>query len=362
MFFNATKTKYMVVTNRRYPPNQTTLKLNNTDLERVTSLKQLGLLFDERMTWQPHIEQLILKSNKKIGLIWQISNQFPRSCAETIYTSYIRPILDYACICYDNCSVNLNQRLEVVQRKAALACTRAIRRTPTKDLLAELGWSTLETRRKYFRLVQLHRIKNNLTPPYLRTLLPPLMGQHANRPTQYRHNYTAPRSNRRIYHSSFIPRTTRDWNDLDERLKELPTSNSFKHNLKKNLVPTKMQLYSRSRGRNAVNHTRMRIGLSGLRQQLNGFGIIDNPYCEYCAGTLETVTHYLMSCPLYVGHRAVMLEGVRAAVETCGITLDLTDYRLLVGILLRGNITYTNQVNMDIFKFVQEFIGNSRRF
>ena len=131
------------------------------------------------MTWEAHINHISTTANKKIGLIWKVSLQFPRTCAETIYTNYVRPVLDYGCAVYDNCSRHLTNKLEGVQRNAAVACTRAFRRTPTSSLLTELGWCSLEVRRKYFRLITLYKMIHNRTPGYLRSLLPPRQGQYA---------------------------------------------------------------------------------------------------------------------------------------------------------------------------------------
>ena len=177
MSFNATNTKYMVISNRQnrniYPPVQ----LNNTTLEQVNCFKRLGMYLDDRMTWETHINHIASVANRKIGIIWKINQQYPRKCSETFYTSYVRPILDYGCSVYDKCSRHLVDKPEAVQINAAIACTRAFRRTPSTGLLSELGWSTLEIRQKYFRLLTLYMIKSNHSPGYVRTLLPPMMGQ-----------------------------------------------------------------------------------------------------------------------------------------------------------------------------------------
>ena len=239
MSFNASKTKHMVVTNRYVPLDYAPLQLNSVLLEKVTHFKQLGVYFDEKMTWEAHINHISTIANKKIGLIWKVSLQFPRKCAETIYTNYVRPVLDYGCAVYDNCSRYLTNKLEGVQRNAAVACTRAFRRTPTSSLLTELGWCSLEVRHKYFRLITLYKMIHNRTPSYLRSLLPPRQGQYANRPTRFEHNFCAPRTRGQMYHQSFIPRTVREWNILDEAQKQIPTTSSFKANLKKKTVPNK---------------------------------------------------------------------------------------------------------------------------
>ena len=142
---------------------------------------------------------------------------------KTIYASYVRPILDYGCVIYNKCSRLLADRLESVQRNAALACTRAFRRTPTTALLAELGWPTLETRRQYFRLVMLYKMKNSNTPDYLQSILPPLQGQYANRPGRHAHTFTAPRTRGQKHHQSLVPPTIRQWNALDDDMRNLPS-------------------------------------------------------------------------------------------------------------------------------------------
>ena len=135
-----------------------TPRLSNIEPEKVQSYPQLGLTLDDSMNWEAHITKLISKANRKIGLIWKISGHLPRICAENMYNYCIRPVLDYGSTIYDNCSKHLREKLEDTQRRAGIACTRAFCRTPTKVLLSELGWSTLETRRSYLRLLQMYKI------------------------------------------------------------------------------------------------------------------------------------------------------------------------------------------------------------
>ena len=48
----------------------------------------------------------------------------------------------------------------------------------TKKLLTELGWDTLQERRRKHKLIILYKIVNSLTPNYLSDLLPPLVGDN----------------------------------------------------------------------------------------------------------------------------------------------------------------------------------------
>ena len=141
-------------------------------MERVQTYPQLGLHFNQHMSWSNHIDEQISKAGKKIGLIWKLSCSIPRFAVENIYTAYIRPQIEYANVVYANCTKEQSTRLEALQRRAAIACTRAYNRTPTKRILDELGWPTLECRRNYSSLVQLYKIRHGLTPRYLHSILP----------------------------------------------------------------------------------------------------------------------------------------------------------------------------------------------
>ena len=114
-----------------------------------------------------HIDNIISKAKKKIGLIWRLSNHVPRFAVENIYTTYIRPQLEYCVVIYNYCTKETSTRLESCQRRAAIACTRAYRRTNTITLLEELGWDKLETRRTYLCHILMYKLTNALVPEYM---------------------------------------------------------------------------------------------------------------------------------------------------------------------------------------------------
>ena len=45
------------------------LLLNNTTLERVNSMKNLGVILDENINWNRHIELVENKISKNIGIL-----------------------------------------------------------------------------------------------------------------------------------------------------------------------------------------------------------------------------------------------------------------------------------------------------
>ena len=71
-----------------------------------------------------------------------------------LYKSLVLPLLEYGSVLFDNCTLYLKQRLENFQTQTAVVCTCTcvFRNTSYNRLLEELGWNTLDERRKLTRL------------------------------------------------------------------------------------------------------------------------------------------------------------------------------------------------------------------
>ena len=51
---------------------------NNIQVERVSHLKQLGILLDEKLSFKQHIDDAILKINRGISVIKKLRHSLPR--------------------------------------------------------------------------------------------------------------------------------------------------------------------------------------------------------------------------------------------------------------------------------------------
>ena len=110
--------------------------------------KHLALLLDKRLVFDRHIEEMILRANKGIGLITRLRRYLPRNSLLTIYKAFIRPHLDYGDVIYD-CpgDISFMQKLESVQYNASLAMTGCFRGTSRYKLYSELDLESLADKR-----------------------------------------------------------------------------------------------------------------------------------------------------------------------------------------------------------------------
>ena len=65
------------------------LILNNTTLERVNSIKFLGVILDENINWHKHIELVENKISKNIGILYGALLYLDKESLESIHFSFI---------------------------------------------------------------------------------------------------------------------------------------------------------------------------------------------------------------------------------------------------------------------------------
>ena len=362
--FNASKTVYMVISKKTNRVNYPSLKLSDTTLKEVSNFKHLGLTLTNTMSWNEHIKTITCKANKRITVLKRIQRLVPRHVLETLFTSMIRPVLEYGDVIFDCCTLEQEKLIEKVQRDAAIACTGAYRRTHHEDLLEELSWAPLKTRRHVHRLVVSYKMKNNLVPPYLANLFPQPISNTA--PYSFRNpGKLAHQKCRTTYYlKSFLPATVRDWNNHPEQICNAVSLASFKSQTFKLLYPNKNKLFSLSQGTGSIHQARMRMNLSGLNFHRFQYHLITFKNCALCGYIKEDSLHFLLYCPCFHEHRKVMLKEITDILAPgCYFTLLLDlDSKYLLSILLKGSTNLDHNNNSEIFSSVQKYIISTGRF
>ena len=100
---------------------------NNLAVASCETHKHLCLLLDNRLVFDRHVEEMILRANKGIGLITRLRRYLPRNSLLTIYKAFIRLHLDYGDVVYDYPgNASFMQKLESVLFNASLTITTYI--------------------------------------------------------------------------------------------------------------------------------------------------------------------------------------------------------------------------------------------
>ena len=104
VLFNALKTEVMNITKKRtrlfHPP----LFMGDTQNKEVVQHKHLGLIIND-FSWNNLVEMLQDKAFKRLGALRKHKFNLDRRSLNKLYTTFIRPLLEYADIIWDNCSI-----------------------------------------------------------------------------------------------------------------------------------------------------------------------------------------------------------------------------------------------------------------
>lgn len=270
-----------------------------------------------------------------------------RRSLQTIYFSFIRPLLEYADVVWDNCTQYEVNDLEKIQNEAARIVSGATKLVSINSLLLETGWETLSSRRRKHKLQLFFKMQNDLSPDYLSTLVPPTVGSTSAYPLRNSTNLHTVRAKSQLYYNSFLPSVIRDWNELPEEIRSSPSLSVFKHKLNRDLkMPPKFYFTGKRLGQ--IYHARLRTNCSSLNQHLFSKNLIDNPLC--ICGSVEDTHHYLLTCNCFSNLRQELLNQVSTI---CRPTLN---------VLLFGNDGLSMEQNKTIFLAVQNYLLKTKRF
>ena len=81
-------------------------------IKNVDSHKHLGLTFFTDGSWNLHITGVISKASSRLNMLRKLKFKVDRKTLEIMYFSYVRPILEYADVVWDNCFEYLKDELE----------------------------------------------------------------------------------------------------------------------------------------------------------------------------------------------------------------------------------------------------------
>lgn len=237
MIPNTKKTKHLLIgsVQRLSQSNETTMEIyiDNIKLEEAAGEKLLGVVIDSNLSWNLHIDCLIKKLNSRICLLKRAKVYLTFACRKMLYNALIKPILEYCCTVWGNCTVGNLQRVLRLQKRCARLIFDADTHENSVKLFNKLHWLPIDDIIRIRKLYLLHKINQGHCPAYFNKYIEHISNTHNyNTRSASNNNITTPACKRnsglRTFHSS----ACRLWNALDPEPKTLSHTN-FKNYLVK---------------------------------------------------------------------------------------------------------------------------------
>ena len=110
--FNPAKSESILFSRKLNRPFHPPLIMNQQVINEETSHKHLGLIFSSDCNWHEHIDYVKTKAWSRINVMRKLKFQLDRKSLETINFSFIRPLLEYASVVWNNCTQYESNELE----------------------------------------------------------------------------------------------------------------------------------------------------------------------------------------------------------------------------------------------------------
>ncbi|KAJ4430889.1 hypothetical protein ANN_19480 [Periplaneta americana] len=149
--FSTNKSECILFSKRNTPHIQPELYLNNNKLPIVNTIKFLGIIFDRKLTWAPHLAALKEDCMRRISFLKTLAARNWGADYKVLICSYrilIRSKLDYGCIVYNSAKPSSLQKLNVIQNSALRIALGTFRTSPIASLQIEADELPLDIRRK----------------------------------------------------------------------------------------------------------------------------------------------------------------------------------------------------------------------
>ena len=160
-FLTVSNSKCSVISfTRKLQPIIWPYTIGNQPLERVTVVKDLGVLLDVKLNFSSQCNSALTKANRSLGFMFRITSEFrDLDCLRALYYAIVRSHLETAVVAWCPYTDEWITRIESVQRKFTRFALRFQSwpnpvDSPTYEQRCQrLGMVTLSQRRTYLRAV-----------------------------------------------------------------------------------------------------------------------------------------------------------------------------------------------------------------
>ena len=237
LLVNTSKTVVMVFHHDNRPPTrQPCITLDGVQLAVVMKHRHLGVDIEHDFGWSSHVSAVLNKASSRLHMFHRLKSSLNRPALKYLYTTYIRPIIEYASIAVTPLPVYLQDRIERFQRKAARICLNLPLFTPVNhsSILHSLELPTAESRRKLKLVLFAHAIYFEYAPQHILDL----NVQHASTSYALRHKRTfnIPICRTDRHTSSPVNFALHLYNQLPTDVRLVPQKSAFKHQVKSLLL------------------------------------------------------------------------------------------------------------------------------
>ena len=227
---NLDKTTYVIFGNKKF--DDIKIYFRDVEIKRQFETKFLGVILQANLKWSTHINIVLSKTSKCLGIMSKIRHLIPQHLTKMLYLTLVEPYINYCNIvwCSPDKTSNLEKNLRV-QKKYCRLMTFASFSAPSKPLFLELKLLNVYEIYKYQLAVYMYKILNQLVSQLDHHLFKRGNSIHSH-DTRFKNDLRKMACRTRMRQITICFQGPKLWNSLPNSIKCLPSLSSFKRNMK----------------------------------------------------------------------------------------------------------------------------------
>ena len=214
---NIKKTQFMIFTLRKSNANSIPIKLNNKVIEKVESVKFLGVHIDSKLSWNNHLNYVRSKISKGIGILCKARKVFNRSTLLTMYYSFLYPYFIYGIEVWGSAAHCFISSVIKLQKRAVKIITSTNFRSPSQPLFNQLKILPLNKIYEYCIILFMFKYVNNLLPHLFESIFVFNLNVHSYETRQSRKLHV-PKGNISLLYRTIKHKGTYLWNFVYDKI------------------------------------------------------------------------------------------------------------------------------------------------
>ena len=233
LHFNASKCKVLHI-GKNNPEMTYTMTSNNQnqDIAKCQDEKDLGVVFDNKLLFDAHIDGAINKASRNLGVIKRTFSYLDKDMFLQLYKALVRPHLEYGNVIWYPILKRQSAAIEKVQRRAT-KLLKNLKHLTYRERLQTLNLPSLKSRRIRGDLIQAYKIFNHIDDLDF-NLFFKLSSVSTTRNADFKIYIEFNRTNKRKH--CFSQRVAPLWNALPNYIKTAPNTNTFKNLIDQNKI------------------------------------------------------------------------------------------------------------------------------
>ena len=217
----------MLFSNILTPLDIADIFMNNIKIDYASSLCFLGVIIDDKLKFNLHINEITKKISKNTGILYKLREVLPSTILLSVYRSIVESYLNYCNLIFGNASAVHLSPLVIAQKKAIRIIANQPPRSHTNPIFSALNLLKAKDFYTYNLGIYMKKNESNFAEYYRINLNNTRSGDH----------YVPPHNRLALsFNQSINRQAPNNWLSIPPCVRNSPSLLTFKRNYKKHII------------------------------------------------------------------------------------------------------------------------------